>query len=102
MCHDEHSCSVSVGDDWLRQTVGMIMQSQALSNNGVLFITWDEDDGSAANRVLTLVVTPHQSHRVSNQPYTHYSLLASVEDLLGVARLGQAASAKALTDPVEF
>jgi hypothetical protein len=51
MCHDEHSCSVSVGDDWLRQTVGMIMQSQALSNNGVLFITWDEDDGSAANRL---------------------------------------------------
>jgi phosphatidylinositol-3-phosphatase len=43
-------------------------------------------------------VTPHQGHRVSNQPYNHYSLLASVEDLLGVARLGQAASAKAMTD----
>jgi phosphatidylinositol-3-phosphatase len=43
-------------------------------------------------------VTPHQGHRVSHQPYNHYSLLASVEDLLGVARLGQAASAKAMTD----
>jgi acid phosphatase len=98
MCHDEHSCDVSVGDDWLRQTVGMIRQSKAWTNNGVLFITWDEDEGSADNRVLTLVVTPHQGHRVSNQPYTHYSLLASVEDLLGVARLGQAASASAMPD----
>lgn len=98
MCHDEHSCDVSAGDDWLRQTVGMIKQSKAWAANGVLFITWDEDDGSADNRVLTLVVTPHQGHRVSNQPYNHYSLLASVEDLLGVARLGQAASAKAMTD----
>ena len=76
----------------------MIRQSKAWSNNGVLFITWDEDDGSANNRVLTLVVTQHQKgHRVSNLPY-HYSLLASVEDLLGVARLGgQAAGAKAMT-----
>jgi phospholipase C len=100
MCHDEHSCAVSAGDDWLRQTVGMITASKAWSSGGVLFIVWDEDDGSADNRVLSLVVAPHQGHRVSNQPYTHYSLLATIEDLLGVGRLGKAAGAKTMTDLV--
>jgi acid phosphatase len=64
----------------------------------VLFITWDEDDGNTDNRVLTLVIAPHQGHKTSNQPYTHYSLLATMEDLLGVGRLGQAAGAKPMTD----
>jgi acid phosphatase len=100
MCLDEHSCDVSVGDDWLRQTVGMIVGSKAWSSGGVLFVVWDEDDGSADNRVLSLVVAPHQSHRVSRQPYTHYSLLATIEDLLGVGRLGNAVSANPMTDLV--
>jgi phosphatidylinositol-3-phosphatase len=102
MCHDEHSCDVSVGDAWLQQTVGMITASKAWTANGVLFIVWDEDDGSADNRVLSLVVAPHQSHRMSNQPYTHYSLLATIEDLLGVGRLGQARGAKAMADLVQM
>jgi phosphatidylinositol-3-phosphatase len=97
-CHDEHDCSVSVGDEWLRQEVGAIMQSRAWSAGGVLFITWDEDDGSAGNQVLTLLVTPGASHVVSHRPYTHYSLLATVQDLLGVKRLGLAAHAQAMTD----
>lgn len=100
MCHDEHSCDVSVGDEWLRQTVGQIMKSKAWTENGALFITWDEDDGSSDNRVLTMVVTPNGGHHVSNRPYTHYSLLATIEDLMGVGRLGNAARATPMTDLV--
>ena len=98
MCHDEHSCGVSVGDEWLRQTAGEIMASKAWTANGVLFITWDEDDGSQENKVLTLVVVPQGEHRVSSRPYTHYSLLASVEDILGVGRLGEASRAAPMSD----
>lgn len=98
LCNDQHDCNVSVGDDWLRQTVGMITQSKAWTANGVLFIVWDEDDGSANNAVLSLVVEPNRSHLVSSQPYNHYSLLATIEDTLGVGRLGQAARAKTMTD----
>jgi len=97
MCHDQHDCSVSEGNAWLRQTVGMITQSKAWSSNGLLFIVWDEDDGDTQNRVLSLVVS-RQSHKVSNQAYTHYSLLATIEDTLRVGRLGQAAGAKAMKD----
>jgi phospholipase C len=99
-CHDTHDCAVSAGDDWLRQVVPQITGSQAWKTNGVLFITWDEDDGSAGNRVLTLVIAPGHNHAASTRPYTHYSLLATVEDLLGVGRLGQAAQASPMTDLV--
>jgi acid phosphatase len=97
-CHNGHSCPVSVSDGWLRETVTLIVRSAAWSANGVLFVTWDEDDGSSDNRVLTLVVAPGLSHLVSNQPYNHYSLLATIEDLLGVSRLGEASGARAMQD----
>jgi len=97
-CHDTHDCSVAAGDAWLRQEVGMIMASPAWQSGGVLFVTWDEDDGSTDNRVLTLVVAPGSGHRTSSKLYTHYSLLATVEDLLGVGRLGQAAGATPMSD----
>jgi len=97
-CHDTHDCSVSVGDAWLEQEVGQITASNAWKSGGVLLITWDEDDGSTDNQVLTLVVAPGVSHRSSTMPYTHYSLLATMEDLLGVGRLGEAAIAAPMSD----
>lgn len=98
MCHDTHNCDVAVGDSWLRQEVGQITASQAWKSGGVLFITWDEDDSSSDNHVLTLVVAQGTGHRSSSKPYTHYSLLATVEDLLGVGRLGQASGATPMSD----
>ena len=97
-CHDTHDCNVAAGDAWLSQVVPMITASSSWKDGGVLFITWDEDDSSADNQVLTLVIEPGKSHLESNRPYTHYSLLATIEDLLGVGRLGQAAEASAMSD----
>jgi len=97
-CHDTHECPVSAGDDWLRGQVKAITTSAAWQKSGVLFITWDEDDGSADNRVLTLVVAPGLGHRASQERYTHYSLLATIEDMLGVGRLGNAAQAAPMSD----
>jgi phospholipase C len=97
-CHDTHDCPVSTGDAWLHQEVSLIMASSAWKSNGVLFITWDEDDNGPDNHVLTLVVTPAARHRTSTQPYTHYSLLATVEDVLAVARLGSSAKAAPMND----
>lgn len=99
-CHDTHDCTVGAGDAWLREQVAAITASQAWKSNGVLFITWDEDDQSADNQVLTLVVTPAAHHRVSQRLYTHYSLLATIEDLLGVGRLANAAEAAPMSDLV--
>ncbi len=97
-CHDTHDCDVSAGDDWLRGQVGEIMASDAYKSSGVLFVTYDEDDTSADNRVVMIVAGPGMSHKTSSRSYTHYSLLATIEDLLGVGRLGEAKNAQSMDD----
>ena len=97
LCHDGHDCSNAVADAWLAQTVPAILATPAWQDGGVLFITWDEGEDSA-NSVMTLVIRSGPLLHRSARAYDHYSLLASIEDLLGVARLGQAAHAAPMSD----
>jgi hypothetical protein len=97
LCHDGHDCSTSVADAWLSQTVPAILNSNAWQDGGMLVITWDEGEDSA-NSVLTLIIRPNPVNHRSAKPYDHYSLLATIEDQLGVPRLGQAAQATPMTD----
>ncbi|HEV3231843.1 MAG TPA: alkaline phosphatase family protein [Candidatus Dormibacteraeota bacterium] len=97
LCHDTHDCPVASGDAWLRQWVGAILASPAWRAGGTLFLTWDEGTGSN-NRVAALVIRPDVAGRTSARAYDHYSLLATIEDLLGVPRLGQAARANPMRD----
>lgn len=92
LCHDGHDCSNATVDGWLAQTVPTILATDAWKRSGVLYITWDEGEDSA-NSVLTLVVHPRPILRTSNRPYNHYSLLATIEDGLGLPLLGEAAHA---------
>lgn len=97
LCNDGHDCPNAAVNAWLSQTVPTILNSDAWQRNGVLFITYDEGEDSA-NSVLTLVIRPHQVNLRSSVEYDHYSLLASIEDLLGVPRLGAAANATPMSD----
>jgi len=97
MCHDGHDCSTAVADSWLSQIVPQILASPAWQDNGVLFITWDEGEDSA-NSVLTLLIRPGMSNHASSLSYNHYSLLATIEDMFGLTRLGAAATAWAMSD----
>jgi phosphatidylinositol-3-phosphatase len=97
LCHDGHDCSSAVANAWLSQTVPSILNSSAWQDNGVLLITWDEGEDSA-NSVLTLVIRRDPFVHQSAKPYDHYSLLATIEDQLGLARLGLAAQATPMTD----
>jgi phospholipase C len=98
VCESTHSCPAAEGDQWLSQVVPEITATAAWKENGVLFITWDEDDGSARNRVATIVVAPDLAAHTTAIAYNHYSLLATIEDILGVPRLGAAAQAQPMSD----
>jgi phospholipase C len=100
MCNDTHDCSVQTGDSWLASTVPQILASAAWKQNGVLFIVWDEDDGSQSNAVAALVIAPKMKAHSSTVAYDHYSLLATIEDRLGVSRLGNAGRAQAINDVI--
>jgi phospholipase C len=96
ICHDGHDCPDAVADEWLSQTVPMILNSAAWKDNGLLVITWDE--GSGDDQVLTLFVRPNYTPHRSDRPYDHYSLLATIEDQFHLPRLGQAAQATPMND----
>jgi phosphatidylinositol-3-phosphatase len=100
LCHDGHDCSNAVVNAWLSQTVPTILNTSAWQDNGALFITWDEGEDSA-NSVLTLVIHPNPRLHRSDKSYNHYSLLATIEDDLGVPRLGAAAQATPIDDLLE-
>ena len=100
LCHDGHDCSAQVADAFLSELVGQITTSPTFRDNGILFITWDEDDGGGSNRVPLIAVGARVHAGSSDRQYDHYSLLATMEDLLGVSRLGAAAGAAPLGDLV--
>jgi hypothetical protein len=97
MCNDGHDCLTSATDNWLSQIVPIIQALPEWKDNGLLVITWDEGQGDA-DQVLTLFIRPHGTARRSDLPYDHYSLLATIEDLLRLPRLGRAAQATPMTD----
>jgi phosphatidylinositol-3-phosphatase len=77
--------------------VDRILASPAWQAGGVLFITWDEGN-SVDNRVATLVIASGMTAAASAVAYNHYSLLATIEDHLGLPRLGRAAGARPMDD----
>lgn len=99
VCNDMHDCSVQTGDAWLQSWIPKIIASPPYqAGNTVVFITWDEDDSQTGNHVATIVLSPYTSPGTkSGTAFTHYSLLRTTEELLGVSSfLGNAASATSM------
>ncbi len=96
LCNDTHDCPVATGDAWLKSWFAKILASPTyLAGRTVVFVTWDEDDGSASNRVPLIVVSPSTPAGTrSGTFFDHYSLLKTTEQLLGITTfLGHAGDA---------
>jgi hypothetical protein len=99
LCHDMHDCSVSTGDRFLAALVPGLLR--ALGPRGLLFLTWDEgssDDGccrlASGGHIVTIVAGGGaRAHGRLSKPADHYSVLQTIEDLLGLRRLRGAACA---------
>jgi hypothetical protein len=96
LCSDMHDCSVSTGDSWLAGFLPQLLaSSQYRAGKTAVFVTFDE--GSGDNHIVTIVVAPavHTGAR-SGTAYTHYSLLRTTEEMLGLGLLGNARSATSM------
>jgi phosphatidylinositol-3-phosphatase len=101
LCHDMHDCDVGTGDRWLASNLPPLLGSEAFRQQpSMLVIVWDEDDGSAANRVpLILTGSSVQQGYVSHTPANHYSLLRTIEAAWGLPPLtANDAAAQPITD----
>jgi phospholipase C len=93
---DAHGGCESCADNWLKTWIPKIIASPAYQNGSTaIFITYDSDNKSAANHVATLVIAPSVvPGTCSKLAFTHYSLLRTEEDILGITtHLGAAATA---------
>lgn len=103
ICDDAHSCEFDQADKYLGR-LGPRLLAQ-LGPHGLLVVTFDEGTTSAGccgnahgGRIATILVGPEVRKGVRlRRPYTTYSLLATLEDRLGVARLREARHATPMT-----
>jgi len=81
-------------DMWMSQQVPKILASDGFKANGILFITWDEDEGSNNEKIPMIILSPRlkQAGMMSDADYTHASYLTTIEDLLGLPRLATVAT----------
>lgn len=100
LCNDEHDCPVDTGDRWLQAWVPRILASPAYRRGGTaLFVTYDEGTGSD-NRVYTVVVAPSvPPGTVVGSQFDHYSLLRTIEQMLGLPCLADACAAAPMDRP---
>ena len=92
-----NKCS-DTGDQWLSSEVTEILDTpEYRSGTTALLITWDEADGGLSQHVATLVIAPSTPAGTQDAtPYTHYSMLRTTEEMLGLPLLGNAATATSM------
>jgi hypothetical protein len=92
LCHDMHDCSVATGDAWLKRFVRPLLGVPRT----IVFVLFDE--GSHGNHVAAFAVgTAVRPHSVFTRRVTHHGLLATLEDMFGLPRLGAARAAHPIT-----
>jgi hypothetical protein len=100
--NDMHSAPVKTGDDWLAAELPKILNSAAFSNNGAVFIAWDEDDfGTPQDPIGMIMLSPlaKGGGYMNTNYYTHSSTLRTFQEIFGVRPfLNNAASASDLSD----
>ena len=117
-CIDHSAGGLAAADAFLRKWVPVILNSPAFRHDGLLVVTFDEADsatdedsaaccgeepmpgapfppggnGPGGGRIGAVLISPSiKPGTVSRQPYNHYSLLRSVEDMFTLPHLALAA-----------
>jgi hypothetical protein len=91
MCNDMHDCPISTGDKWAKKNLPKLIDWDE-ANNGLLILTFDENDGSAGNQIPTLLIGNVNPGQYS-QTINHYSVLRTIEDIFGLKHLGSSGAA---------
>jgi phospholipase C len=90
--HDAHDGSLQEADNWLKKNIGPLLEDPNFQKDGILIVTFDEADKNDSNHggghIVTVVIGPLvKENFADNTFYQHESLLATIEDVLGLPRL---------------
>jgi len=103
LCNDMHdSCSpvndpIKQGDSWLAANMPALI-SYVNAHQGVVFVLWDEPEGTTGNIPLLVVGPNVKPNFASTVRYTQGSLIKSVEAILGLPTLSKVSGDNTFTD----
>ncbi|STX51094.1 Phospholipase C [Legionella busanensis] len=87
--NDGHDTGIAFADKYFSKTFGPILNNANIMSNTLFIITFDEDDGSAGNKIYTTFVGAGvKPGATSTVKYTHYSTLKTIEDIFQLGTLG--------------
>jgi len=75
------------GNDWLDNHLDAYVR-WAARHNSLLILTWDEDDGSSDNHIVTLFVGPMVKRGAYSARIDHYTVLRTIIDMYDLQPLG--------------
>jgi phosphatidylinositol-3-phosphatase len=103
LCNDGHDCGASAADKFLGPEVNKIITSPSFDQNSLLIITFDEGTtrgsccglpSKAGGKITTLLISKLvKTGFQDNTPYSHFSILKTIEDAWGLPQLGHSADA---------
>lgn len=94
---DMHDGTIQQGDSWLQSNIDPYVQ-WAKTNNSLLIVTWDEDDGSQNNQIPTIFVGPMVKVGQYSETINHYNVLRTLEDMYGLPAAHNSANVSAISD----
>ena len=99
LCDDIHNCSLATGDEFLKAFLPSVFSSPEWSHT-LLVVSFDEgkSNRNGGGNVFTLVARQGLAGFTSSKMHTHYSVLRTIEDLLGLPCLANACRAAPLSE----
>jgi phospholipase C len=93
LCNDTHNCGVATGDAWLKTVIGKILAGpNYAAGDTAVIVTYDE-----YTSLPNVWISPSvKAGTVSATAINHYALLRTVEEMIGVPLLGNAATAPSM------
>ena len=95
--NDMHDGTIAQGDTWLQNNIDAYAQ-WAMTNNSLLIVTWDEDDGTQNNQIPTIFVGQHVKVGQYSETINHYNILRTLEDAYGLPYANESANVSPITD----
>jgi acid phosphatase len=99
-CHNSHNskvtgCDARAADAWLQQALPPLIE--AAGPRGLVILTWDEDDKGSGNHILTVFAGGAvRAGAVVSRRITHYTVVRTITDGLGLKPFGLAAQETAI------
>lgn len=85
--NDAHDTNITFGGKWLDSFLSTRLSK--FPPRTAIIVTWDEDDYTEANQVLTFMIGDMlKAGTTDNTKYDHYSMLATIEDNWALGNLG--------------